>query len=151
MKGLPNLPHSRVDAVIDITKNAFAPDAVQDFLARDQLPGTLQKQQQEFHRNALNRHGPAGAAQFESASIHLEAFKTKHVHHDASWSWIGTKALEIDAQPRIAQVPENAKIIDTRNLQEIYTRSPLCPALTAERVDAAGISCCTCTSEGNKP
>ena len=40
---MPDLPHRGIDSVVRIQEDAFAPDLLEDFLARHQLPAPVGK------------------------------------------------------------------------------------------------------------
>ena len=51
MQRTANLPHPRVDGVVGIEEDPFAPDALKDFFARNQLIAPVDKQEQQVERN----------------------------------------------------------------------------------------------------
>ena len=61
-QGPPNFSYRSVDTGLAIDEHALAPDALENFLARDELSASLDEQAQQFERNPLERYDHIAAA-----------------------------------------------------------------------------------------
>src|SRR5208282_5290156 len=73
-----NLPHRRVDSVVGIEENSFAPDALEDFLARDQLIAPLDQQKQQVERNPFQLERTALAPKLVNVPIEFKVRESKN-------------------------------------------------------------------------
>jgi hypothetical protein len=69
---MPDFAHGGIDSVLGIEKNILPPNVRDDFLTRHQLAPSFDKQAEEFERDALQVHTPAGSAEFKGTPVKLE-------------------------------------------------------------------------------
>src|SRR6266851_1645767 len=72
---MPELADRGVDAVIGVDEDAPAPDALEDLPARHELAATLDQQEKQVERDALEMYDAPRMAEFVSAPIQLEVFE----------------------------------------------------------------------------
>jgi hypothetical protein len=69
---LTDLADGRVDAVVCVNEDLFAPNAIQDFFAGEELAMALDQQKKQVQRNALEMNDAAAAAELIGFTIQLE-------------------------------------------------------------------------------
>src|SRR5512141_384901 len=74
---IPNLVHRRVQAVIEIDKGTFRPQALADLGTGDQLPGLLQQHDENVEGLPLQRHTPSLFTQLTRLWICLEGSESE--------------------------------------------------------------------------
>ena len=72
MEGLPDLPHRRVDARLDVDEHVLAPQPLDDVGTGDEIVPPLDEQEQQIHRMALETHRAAVATQLVGSDVELE-------------------------------------------------------------------------------
>ena len=77
-QGSPHLPDRSIDAVFAIDEDALAPDALENFLARDDLPAAVNEQEQQFQRNSLKLHHSAAASELMGAPVKLKVVELNY-------------------------------------------------------------------------
>lgn len=71
-QGLADFADGGVDAVVGVDEDVFAPEAVDDCLARDHGTLAFGEQEKKFERNAFEFQSVAVTPQFEAFAVKLE-------------------------------------------------------------------------------
>ncbi len=74
-----DLPHRNIDSVVGIQEDLLAPHALEDFLARHELPAPVGKNEEHVQWNALQLHGTALAAELVGTPVKLKFRKTADI------------------------------------------------------------------------
>ena len=77
-QGLPNLAHGRIDGVVRVQEHILAPDSLQDFLPRHQLPTSLDQKAKELEGDAFEAYTLPRAAQLKGALVKLEVLESPY-------------------------------------------------------------------------
>ena len=76
---LSNLANRGVDARVDVDKDVFSPEPVDDLGAGDELPPVLDEQNEQVHRLPFEANRPSVATQLAGAKIELEVAESKRL------------------------------------------------------------------------
>ena len=79
MQCVPDFPHRGIDSVVGIQEDAFAPDALQNFLARNELPASVGQNEEQLEGDALQLHGTALAPELVSSPVKLVVRETADI------------------------------------------------------------------------
>src|SRR5450631_3733068 len=71
-QGLADFPNRGVDAVLGIDEDVLAPEALDDFLARDDGAVFFRQQEEQFHGDAFEFQDAAVTPQLEAGGIEIE-------------------------------------------------------------------------------
>ena len=77
MQSLPDFTDRGVDAGLDVDEHVFAPQAIDDVAAGDELTSALDQQDQEVHRLPPKFDRASLAAQLVRGDIELEVAETE--------------------------------------------------------------------------
>ncbi len=84
MQCVPDLPHRRIDSIVGIQEDAFAPDTLLNFLACNELPVSVGKNEEHLEGDALELHGTALAPELVSSPVKLVVRKTADIRRHSN-------------------------------------------------------------------
>jgi hypothetical protein len=66
---LANLSDCGIDAVVGVKEDVLAPDPGENIVSTDQLPLSLDQQEQDLHGDSFQLQSPAGATEFKADPV----------------------------------------------------------------------------------